>query len=258
MRRLLKIVGVMLLLVVLGVVTLLMATFMGRASVVDGQEFGGVRVIADGFTSIGVIPIDGRQVALIDAGNDSSGEAILAELTRRQLGPEAVSTIFLTHGHQDHMGAIAVFPNAHVMALESEVPLIEGVEGSRGPLTRFMPVRPTGVKVAKPLMDGEAVMIGDTIVRVYAVPGHTAGSAAYFVDGVLFVGDSADVASDGSLIGAPWIFSDSQAENRAALVRLEQRLVADDASVLAIVPAHSGSVRGSDALTSFARAEQAP
>ena len=253
MKRLLKIVGVLLLLVVIGVATLLMATFMGRASVVDGQDFGGVRVIADGFSSLGIIPIDERQVVLIDAGNDASGAAILAELTRRQLGPDAVSTIFLTHGHADHTGALALFPKAQVMALEAEVPLVEGTAGSRGPVTQLFPVRPTGVKVTKPLLDGDAVMIGDTTVRVYAVPGHTAGSAAYLVNGVLFLGDSADVASDGSLIAAPWIFSDSQAENRASLVRLEQRLVADGASVLTMVPSHSGSVRGMDALAAFAR-----
>lgn len=258
MKRLLKIVAVLLLLAVIAVGTLAAATFLGRASIVDGQDFGGIRVVADGFSSMGLIPIDGRQVVLIDAGNDTTGEAILAELTRRQLGPEAVSTVFLTHGHADHMGAIGLFPKAQVMALEAEVPLIEGREGSRGPLTRLFPVSPTGIKVAKPLQDGDAVAIGDTTIRVYAVPGHTAGSAAYFVNGVLFLGDSADVASDGSLMGAPWVFSDDQAANRASLVRLEQQLAADGAAVLAIVPAHSGSVRGIDALTAFARAEQQP
>jgi glyoxylase-like metal-dependent hydrolase (beta-lactamase superfamily II) len=90
---------------------------------------------------------------------------------------------------------------------------------------------------------------------VYAVPGHTAGSAAYLVNGVLFVGDSANVASDGSLIGSPWIFSDSQAGNRASLVRLEQRLAMDAVGVTTIVPSHSGTAEGLAPLTAFARAQ---
>ena len=255
MKRLLKIVGILVAVLVLAIGTLFAATFMGRASVVDGQEFGSIRVVADGFSSLGLVSVGGREVVLIDAGNDSSANAIITELARRQLGPESVTAIFLTHGHQDHTGGIPMFPKAQVMALEAEVPLVEGLAGSNGPLTRLFPVRPTGIKVARALQDGDAVTIGDSVIRVYAVAGHTAGSAAYFVNGVLFVGDSADIASDGSLMGAPWIFSDDQAQNRASLVSLEQRLAADGGTVMAIVPAHSGAVRGIDALSAFARAE---
>jgi glyoxylase-like metal-dependent hydrolase (beta-lactamase superfamily II) len=139
------------------------------------------------------------------------------------------------------------------MALEAEVPLVEGRAGARGPVPRLFPVSPTGVTVTRVLHDGEVVTLGDVPIRVYAVPGHTAGSAAYFVNGALMVGDSADVASDGSLQGAPWLFSDSQAENRASLVRLEQKLVADGATVTAIVPSHSGTAAGLAALTDFVR-----
>jgi glyoxylase-like metal-dependent hydrolase (beta-lactamase superfamily II) len=93
-------------------------------------------------------------------------------------------------------------------------------------------------------------------VRVYAVPGHTAGSAAYLVNGALFIGDSADIASDGRLQGSPWIFSDSQPENRESLVRLEQRLVSDGAKVHVIVPSHSGTASGLAPLSAFARGNE--
>ena len=258
MKRLLKIAALLILLLVLGVGGLLAATFMGRRAVVDGQDVGGARIIADGITSVGIVPIDGRQVVLIDAGNDSSGQPILGELLRRQLEADAVSAIFLTHGHPDHTAAIAMFPKAQVMALEEEVPLIEGRAGSQGPLTRLFPVSPTGVTVSRALRDGDVITIGAVPIRVYAVPGHTAGSAAYLVNDVLFVGDSADVASDGTLQGSPWIFSDSQPQNRASLVRLEQRLVADGVRVSAIVPAHSGAVEGLAPLTNFARENPQP
>ena len=255
MKRILKIVALVVLVLAVGIAALFAVTFMGRRPLADGQEVGGagIRVVADGFAGIAMIPIGDRQVALVDAGQDQTGEAIKRELSRRQLDPAAVTAILLTHGHPDHIGAIQQFPQAQVMALEAEVPLIEGRAGARGPLPRLFPVSPTGVKVTRALHDGEVVMLGAVPVRVYAVPGHTAGSAAYFVNGALMVGDSADVASDGSLQGAPWLFSDSQADNRASLARLEQKLVADGATVAAIVPSHSGTADGLAALTDFAR-----
>ncbi len=254
MKRILTIVGLVVLLIVVGVGTLVAVTFMGRKAVMDGQEINGIRIVADGITSFAVVPIDSRQVVLIDAGNDQAGKAALLELSRRGLGPEAVSTIFLTHGHPDHTGAVHLFPNAQVMALEPEVALVEGRAGSKGPVTRLFPVSPTGITVNRALHAGDVVTVGSTPIRVYAVPGHTAGSAAYLVNGVLLLGDAADVKSDGSLRGAPWIFTDSQPEDRASLVRLEKQLVGDGADVKAIVPAHSGAVDGVGALTAYAQA----
>ncbi len=254
MKRILKIVGLVVVALVVAIGVLLAVTFMGRRSIADGQEIGGARIVQDGFGSLTVIPIDERQVVLVDTGEDLQGQAILAELMRRGLGPEAVSTIFLTHGHPDHTGGVRLFPNAQVMALEGDVPLVEGRAGSHGPVTQLFPVNPTGITVSRALRAGDVVMVGATPVRVYAVPGHTAGSAAYLINGLLFIGDSADVASDGSIQGAPWIFTDSQAENRASLTRLAQQLEADGTEVTAIVPAHSGAVDGLAPLTSFAKA----
>ena len=70
------------------------------------------------------------------------------------------------------------------MALEADVPLIEGRERSHGPLTRLFPANPTGIVVHRRLHDGDTVVLSGVAFRVYAVPGHTAGSAAYYVNGV--------------------------------------------------------------------------
>ena len=256
MKRVLKVVGAVVLVVVLAVAAVLAVTFMGRQPIVDGQEFSGMRIIEDGFTAVGVIPINDRQVALVDTGQDASGEVIKRELARRKLQPDSVTAILVTHGHPDHIGALGQFPQARVMALEAEVPLVEGRAGAKGPVPRLFPVNPTGVTVDQVLHDGEVVMLDSLPVRVYSVPGHTAGSAAYFVNGALFIGDSADVASDGRLQGSPWIFSDSQADNRSSLVSLEQRLVSDGANVRVIVPSHSGTASGLAPLTAFARGNE--
>jgi hydroxyacylglutathione hydrolase len=240
MKKLLKIVGLVVVVFVVAVGALLAATFLGRQAITDGFETNGVRIVKDGIVSVGVVPAGAGQVALVDAGNDAAAKAILAELSRRQLGPDAVVAILLTHGHQDHTAGIKMFPKARVMALEREAGLVEGTEGPHGPVTQLMPVRPTGVTVTWPVRDGDKVMVGSTAVHVYAVPGHTAGSAAYLINGVLFLGDAADTTDAGEIKGAPWVFSDSQSQDRASLVRLTQVLQQEHADVKALAFAHSG------------------
>jgi len=240
MKALLKIVALVVVVLVVVVVGIVAVTFMGRQSITDGFEINGIRIVKDGIVSIAVVPVGQGQVALIDAGNDAQGKAILAELSRRQLGPDAVTAILLTHGHQDHTAGIKLFPKARVIALEREVGVIEGTEGFHGPVTQFMPARPTGVKVTWPVRDGDKLMVGNTPVRVFAVPGHTAGSAAYLVNEVLFLGDAADTTDAGEIKGSPWIFSDSQDQDKASLVRLADLLGKEHADVKALAFAHSG------------------
>lgn len=244
MKRTLKIVGLLLAVLVAAVVAVLAATFMGRQSITDGADADGFRIVKDGIVSVGVIPVSDREVALVDAGNDGKATAILAELSRRHLGPDAVTTILITHGHPDHTGGVLMFPKAQVVALEAEKPLVEGRAGAKGPLTRLFPARPTGIVVTKTVNDGDTLMLGPHQVRVFAVPGHTGGSAAYLVDGVLFMGDAADAKGDGTIIGAPWVFSDSQPQDRASLVSLDERLTRENVPVKALAFSHSGLIVG--------------
>ena len=257
MKRTLKIVALVVVVVVVAVAIPIASALLGRRSAEDGVEVNGVRVVKDGIVTIGVVPLTEKTVALIDAGNDKAGTAILAELSRRKLDREAVAAILITHGHPDHTGAISLFPKAEVMSLEREVAMVEGSEGAHGPLTRLFPVSPTGAKVTHPLKDGETVTLVQTQIRVFAVPGHTAGSAAYLVNEVLFVGDAADIGRSGDIQGSPWIFSDSQAEDLASLAALGQLLAGEKVAVKAIAFAHSGVLsNGLAPLTAFAQKNQ--
>jgi glyoxylase-like metal-dependent hydrolase (beta-lactamase superfamily II) len=253
-RRVLLVVGGLVLLLALIAGAGVAEMFVGLRPVDDGREINGVRIVADGFTTMAMVDSAPGQVLLIDAGMDPRGAALERELARRQLTVQAVTAVFLTHGHADHIGAVPLLPAADVFALAAEAPVAEGRVSPRSPLGRVMPVSPTGVTVDRIVTDGQVVTIGRAEVHVYAVPGHTAGSAAYLVNGVLLVGDSAQITRGGAIRPAPWLVTDDRAENRTSLARLYRRLTMDGARVDAIVAAHSGAADGISALASFAAA----
>jgi glyoxylase-like metal-dependent hydrolase (beta-lactamase superfamily II) len=240
---------IVILVAALGMVT---GPFISLKGLPERLEINGMVVVKDGFVSAGVVPLSEHEVALVDAGNDAQAKALLAELSRRGLGPDAVKVILLTHGHSDHIGGIAKFPNAQVMALAGEVDVVEGRSSGGGPIMRFRSPRPTGIRLSRTLHDGEVVQLGSFQARVFAVPGHTPGSAAYAIGENLFLGDSANQDKQGRLKAGPWIFSQSAAQNRKSLVELARRL-ASDSSIKTLIFSHSAPLEsGTAPLVEFA------
>jgi glyoxylase-like metal-dependent hydrolase (beta-lactamase superfamily II) len=252
LKRGLKIAAVVLVLVLAFPVVAIGSAFAGKSAIEDGAELTpAVRIVKDGYVLLGVVDVGEGKVALVDGGNDPTGKSVLAELTRRKLGPEAVSAVFVTHGHPDHIAACHLFPAASIYALAADVGLAEGTATAKSPVGKLMGAQRTGTKITRGLTDGETVTVGSRAVQVFAVPGHTAGSAAYLVDGVLFLGDSASATSDGKITGAPWFFSDDQPQNRASLKALGERLRPRQSDVKVLVPAHTGVLRGLAPLLAF-------
>lgn len=252
LKRGIKLAALLLVAVLAVPVVAIGSAFVGHAPIEDGLELEGVaRVVKDGYVSLAVLDVGGGKVALVDAGNDAAGKAILAELSRRKLGPEAVTAIFITHGHADHTAGCHLFPAATIYALAGDVALAEGREAMHSPLGKLIGLHDNGTRITRALTDGETVRVGSRAVQVFALPGHTPGSAAYLVDGVLFLGDSAGASSSGKLDPAPYVFSDDQAQNRASLGALGDRLRPRAAEVKAMVPSHSGVLRGLTPLLTF-------
>ena len=253
MKKAIVVALVVILVPVLALVGALVGAFAGSRPLVDATELpGGARLVKDGIVSAYVLPA-GDGVALIDCGNDVKGGAILAELARRHLTAEAVKAVFLTHAHGDHTAGCHLFPKAEVMAFEGDVGLAAGTSHSKGLIPTLMGnlAVERRVGVTRTLKDGEEVAVGPLTVRAYATPGHTSGSAGYLANGVLYLGDSANGASDGTLKAAPWIFSDDTAQNRASLKALAARLKADGVTVQMMAFAHSGPLDGMGALEAF-------
>jgi hydroxyacylglutathione hydrolase len=235
-KRVLKWVGLVVVLLIIAAASAWYSAFGDNSAIVDGQQLApGVETVKDGFVSVFVVDAGPGKVALVDAGRDSSGKAILAALARRGLTPGSVAAIFLTHGHGDHTAACKLFPDAQVYALESDVALIGGA-----------------AKVTHPLKDGDVSDVGDLRVETFAVPGHTPGSAVYLARGVLFFGDSAGASKDGAMMKAVRLFSKDSGQNVASLKLLATRLQPRSLEIKTLAFAHTGPLVGFPPLATFA------
>jgi glyoxylase-like metal-dependent hydrolase (beta-lactamase superfamily II) len=216
-----------------------------NAGLAPGALGPGAEAVFDGFSTAFVLDAGNGQVALIDAGNDTAGVAILDALGKRNASADNVAAIFITHAHPDHDAAIALFPKATIYAMQSEVPVAEGKEAYQSVFSRVMGrFNPHPFQVTHPLQAEETVTVGNLEVTAFAVPGHTPGSAAYLAQGVLYLGDAAMVNSDGQVIGPAKAFSNDAEQGIASLRRLAEELQTRGDEVRVLATAHSGAAAG--------------
>lgn len=164
--------------------------------------------------------IDAPEPAIVDTGIASSpAEGMVPALEAIGRRIEDVRWILLTHGHIDHLGgAHALWEltgrRAKVVIHEADAPLLRS---RRAHVDQYVDVRqqyidnPTAIeeqtKAANHVISGEMeptmlvrggetlALGGDVTVSVHHIPGHTAGSVAYVVDGQqsVFVGDAVQI-----------------------------------------------------------------
>ncbi len=164
--------------------------------------------------------IDAPEPAIVDTGIASSpAEGMVPALEKLGRRIEDVRWILLTHGHIDHLGgAHALWEltgrRAQVVIHEADAPLLRS---RRAHVEQYVDVRrqylnnPDAVQeqtnAANQVISGEmepTMLVkggetlslgGDVSVSVHHIPGHTAGSVAYVVDGQasVFVGDAVQI-----------------------------------------------------------------
>ena len=211
--------------------------------------------VGEKFVSCFIFSTGKGKVALVDAGVDPEGKAILAALKRMGLEPESVEAIFLTHGDRDHTAGCRIFSQARIYCSQADKANAEGQANSYKIGGKLLPARDSGCRVTNILKDGQTIKLGKVQVKLYAVPGHTPGSMAFLAGGVLFMGDSANVARSGKLTGGSPLFTENPALNLASLSSLARRLKSQEDNIKVIACAHTGPAYGLKPLEDLAQAK---
>lgn len=137
-----------------------------------------------------VVPVEDGGVVVIDTGFDDAARSI-----KHVVGDRVVHAILLTHGHVDHAAGTAAF-TAPVYVGRADAPALRGehVFDAWYPLAgeALAGIPRAGGEVVD-VDDGDVVVFGNRRFRAIAMPGHTHGSIAWYLeepDHVLFGGDA--------------------------------------------------------------------
>src|SRR5262249_23533289 len=154
----------------------------------------------------------------------------------------------------DHIAGCDQFKKAEVYAFPEDVAIAAGEKATKSPMGRLAGAQTSKTaKITQMLSDGQDVQIGELSVRAFHIPGHTQGSAAFLSRGVLYLGDSATVKTDGRIVNTPWLFSDDQKQNADSLAALVKRLRTDNSDVKVLAFSHTGPADGLQPLADLER-----
>ncbi|MCX6709569.1 MAG: MBL fold metallo-hydrolase [Candidatus Woesearchaeota archaeon] len=125
-----------------------------------------------------------REIA-IDAG-DYSERRDFEEEVRKIIPPESIRQVFFTHLHYDHVGNYALFSNAKLCASEEEIKFFE-----KDRLGALINIELSG-KFSGKIFSAEKELEGSKFLKIIETPGHTGGSACYYMqkEKILFSGDT--------------------------------------------------------------------
>ena len=133
-----------------------------------------------------VVASNAGNAVLIDAPADA--DYILSSIEGKGL---TLKKILLTHGHFDHVGAVADLAErtgCEVLIHEDDLPKLTDLSAM---LCGFFRVK--GLRTydgAKAFADGDIITQDELEFEVVHTPGHTSGSVCFIVEDVMFTGDT--------------------------------------------------------------------
>ena len=211
----------------------------------------------------GVLLVQGKDYAVIEAGHHSSGLHLLEELDRRNIPRNRVAYVLVTHRHADHCGGATPLaeglPQATVAGHKYALATLRSPERiNQGARQLFgshaEDIRPLPPEIStQELNDGDTIELGGGVeIEVVATPGHTSDHLAYYEpeSRTLYTGDAAGLLGPESHTTPPTSFPPSfkYARYRDSLERLRSY----DPKIL--VFSHFGAATGSDAPRTLERA----
>jgi|Deesub1362B_J571_1020462.scaffolds.fasta_scaffold06924_3 glyoxylase-like metal-dependent hydrolase (beta-lactamase superfamily II) len=144
-----------------------------------------VPIISKGYDS-NVYVIKDEKVAVIDTGlSESWLERKLSEV----VAPERVDYVINTHAHVDHCGGNALFKNAKTLIHELDA---QALSDGRFYGTASLFAQGKSLRYDRVLREGDVIDLGEAKLEVLHTPGHTPGSACFYISSIkaLFSGDT--------------------------------------------------------------------
>jgi len=110
-------------------------------------------------------------------------KSLTEQLATLGLKPGDVGRVAISHTHGDHIGNMALFPDATVLMQRAEYNWIHSPDGPNDNVNQLMALarKLLGTPKRLQLIDGDADVFGDGSVTLLATPGHTPGHQSLLV-----------------------------------------------------------------------------
>ena len=187
-------------------------------------------------------------IVAVDLGWWGAGDALDRGLGQLGATRDDVRTVFITHSHRDHIAGWSLLPRARFVVAAPEADLLFGRALHRGWLPRLADrirapsLPPAHVLPLTTFSSDTTFVFGADTVRAFPLRGHTAGSAAYVIRGILFAGDAVNYRPLYGWRGARSEMSDDVARSRTSLRALWPRLASLEVTTLCSAHAKCGAL----------------
>jgi glyoxylase-like metal-dependent hydrolase (beta-lactamase superfamily II) len=185
-------------------------------------------------------------LVIVDLGWWGAESELRETLAREGRDSSAVAVVFLTHAHRDHIAAWPAVRNARFYLAAAEEPYLFGELEYQGWIPRVVdrivePDHPARGDIAVSTFASDtAIVVGRDTIHAFLVPGHTPGSTAYLMRGILFAGDAVARTVLGGFRPARGMYSDDYDLAEASLRSLFERLESYDVRVVCTAHARCG------------------
>ena len=142
------------------------------------KVFDNLYYVGPGFVSVWLIQTSDGLI-LVDGAQEPYVDHVIDSIRKVGFDPKNIKYILLSHGHLDHFGGAAriqMLSGARVATLEEDWQLMEAAARTPGRGNAPAPLVPKRDMVIK---EGDTVTLGNTTLKVYKLPGHTAGSPSF-------------------------------------------------------------------------------